>query len=788
MTSRNAATRSGYPVGNGALAVFAAVALVACSHEIAAPPRPAKLAFITPPSDAIAGVAISPGIRVAIEDVDGNKVPNAANSVTVTLGVNVAGGTLSGTKTVNAVNGVATFPDLAIDKASTLYSLTAASGALTSASSLSFTVGAAAPATLTFAAPPNTTASGDVIAPPVQVTIQDKFGNTVTNADNPVTVTLGGTPTGATLSGTLTTNAVRGVATFSDLSIDKANTGFALTASSGALTAVTSPAFNINPPRVAAKLAFITTPSSWTAGTAILTAVKVAIQDALGNTMTSATSPVTVTLGVNPTGAALSGTLTRSAVNGVATFGDLSIDKPGAGYAFSAASGILASANSPSFNINPPPTALHIRTTTTGGSIPNNYVLSIDCDSYGYGYCSSPIGVNAVVDVPVSDGDHFVQLGVPDNCAVSGGASRTVTASGATQVPFVVACGALGTLNVTTTTTGTDPNPDGYLVCVDQTPNNCNWHGQARANDAITIQGVLSGPHVVTLTGVGGNCAVGGGPAHPVTVPANAPASMSFDISCVPAERIAFSSGAAISMIHADGTASHFITGGLAPAWSPDGTKLAFECAQDICSSNADGTGTNRLTLGGAVNRHPTWSPDGLKIAFASTANGTADLYVVPATGGGIVRLTHGVGFVGSPAWSPDGTKIAFDCQVDAGNFDICVVGADGTGFARLTSDPASDYGAAWRPDGSTLAFATTRFGFDEVALLSTTDDSVTRLAGGLEGFSPSWSPDGSQLAFVRLYNDPSVGPYQGIVVAQSDGSNVHVVTRGSQPAWRPHR
>src|SRR5947209_8728446 len=133
MTSRNAATRCGYPVGNGALAVLAAVTLAACSHEIAAPPRPAKLEFMTPPSQAIAGVAISPGIRVAIEDADGNTVPNVAISVTVTLGVNVPGGTLSGTTTVNAVNGVATFTDLSIDKASTLYSLTAASGALTSA-------------------------------------------------------------------------------------------------------------------------------------------------------------------------------------------------------------------------------------------------------------------------------------------------------------------------------------------------------------------------------------------------------------------------------------------------------------------------------------------------------------------------------------------------------------------------------------------------------------------------------------------------------------------------------
>jgi TolB protein len=164
-----------------------------------------------------------------------------------------------------------------------------------------------------------------------------------------------------------------------------------------------------------------------------------------------------------------------------------------------------------------------------------------------------------------------------------------------------------------------------------------------------------------------------------------------------------------------------------------------------------------------------------------------SDLYTVDASGGAVVRLTQGVGFLGSATWSPDGTKIAFDCRVDAGNDDICVVNADGTGFARLTSDPARDYGAAWKPDGSTLAFATTRFGLDEIVLMSPADGSVTRIGAGLPGFEPTWSPDGTQLAFVQLYPDPYSGPYTAIVVAHTDGSNVRTVTPGNQPAWKPH-
>ena len=190
-----------------------------------------------------------------------------------------------------------------------------------------------------------------------------------------------------------------------------------------------------------------------------------------------------------------------------------------------------------------------------------------------------------------------------------------------------------------------------------------------------------------------------------------------------------------------------------------------------------------RLTVNGTGNHHPTWSPDRLKIAFAATPGGVPDLYVMAANGSGVGRLTQGIGFKGSPAWSPNGSKIAFDCQLVAGNDDICVVNADGTGLARLTSDPARDYGAAWKPDTSTLAFATTRNGGDEIALLSATSGSVTRIGGGLSGFAPTWSPDGSQLYTC----DDWCSTDNAIFVATSDGAVVSYLTAGDQPAWKPH-
>src|SRR6185295_4114551 len=127
-----------------------------------------KLAFTVQPTNATAGVAIAPAVQVTVQDAFGNTVPSSSASITVAIGANPGGGALSGTATVSAVSGVATFSNLSIDKSGTGYTLTAASGALTGASSSSFNISPAAASKLAFTAPiPNATA-GVSVSPAVQ--------------------------------------------------------------------------------------------------------------------------------------------------------------------------------------------------------------------------------------------------------------------------------------------------------------------------------------------------------------------------------------------------------------------------------------------------------------------------------------------------------------------------------------------------------------------------------------------------------------------------------------------
>ena len=171
---------------------------------------------------------------MSVEDANGNVVTSDTSSVTVAIGTNPGSGTLGGTLTVAAVNGVATFSNLSIDKAGTGYTLTATDGTPDRRHSSSFNVTPGRPSKVVFTTQPSNVAAGAIISPAVQVSVEDANGNVVTTDNSNVTVAIGTNPGGGTLGGTLTVAAVNGVATFSDLSINKAGTGYTLTASATA--------------------------------------------------------------------------------------------------------------------------------------------------------------------------------------------------------------------------------------------------------------------------------------------------------------------------------------------------------------------------------------------------------------------------------------------------------------------------------------------------------------------------------------------------------------------------
>jgi hypothetical protein len=313
-----------------------------------------QLIFTTSPSDARSGQAFATQPVVQARDAFGNTATGFSGAVTLVIkpGTGTAGATLAGTATVNAVNGIATFSGLSVDLIGTSYRLTASSGALTPADSGTFNITASG---LTFTLQPVTTMAGQPIL--VRVAAQDIAGNTDTSFTGAVTLAIQpGTGTaGATLGGTLTVNAVGGVADFTGqgLNINRIGTGYQLRATSGSsLPPAASTAFNITA-GPATKLVFRTSPSDSRAGTAFPTQPVVEAQDQFNNVATSYSGAVTLAIkpGTGTAGATLSGTATINAVNGVATFGGLSINRVGQAYRLTATTSGLTGADSLPFDI-----------------------------------------------------------------------------------------------------------------------------------------------------------------------------------------------------------------------------------------------------------------------------------------------------------------------------------------------------------------------------------------------------------------------------------------------------
>lgn len=267
---------------------------------------------------------------------------------------------------------------------------------------------------------------------------------------------------------------------------------------------------------------------------------------------------------------------------------------------------------------------------------------------------------------------------------------------------------------------------------------------------------------------------------------------------------IAFADGDILAVRQEGGTPSN-LTSGIPdrlsfPAWSPDGSRIAFTlercedfCRADIYVMDVDGTDTLNLTAAFDPNAiAPTWSPDGNRIAFE--AEGA--IYLTDVNGSTPRNLTPDLDLASAPDWSRDGSRIVFlldECGEGCIS-TFAIMNANGSGRDTLSGEfTLADFldSPKWSPDGTRIAFSSYTCGDErcngDIMTVAPNGSDLVNLTERLDdnASQPAWSPGGGRIAFNRdTCND---GCSEINIMSARDGSGVTPLTEaeGAQPTWR---